>query len=936
MGDDNNLPPPPIELSLKLKEVLPEVKSLVSHLTCTICFDPFINPVLTQCKHSFCSVCIRSYLVYNQNCPTCRSQLSDGQLRGNPVADECSSLLRPLLQNIENILATNNISKPQISKDGSQATSKTISSMPQQSNSPVRIKKKIDKDFSDENAQPTQVPKPESSQRHSYKYNSPLRENVRNTSIDGESCTKDDKVAKIVDKEVILLDSPVKQTIKPNHQPTVEKGKIECMVCKVLVPSNNFNLHLDICLNKGSQPPEKPPVKRKPMPKLVYTLIKDADLRKRCKELGLNNKGDRKTLLQRHQKYCILYNSECEMKNPRSKFELLRQIERDEASEVYTLIKDADLRKRCKELGLNNKGDRKTLLQRHQKYCILYNSECEMKNPRSKFELLRQIERDEASERKEARPNPILRFDKNTDISIIEEKKKEYIHNNKSTFQQLIQQAKNQKKSSSSFSQVKSVFEGCSGNDEKKDGRDENDEKKDERNEIIDCEDDNQNVENVAAASNKRKQSSQDASVKKRKVDEKDLEHDEESTQQVESKTDNEKSGKIEPRRSIAESFAISAKKSKPVVKQACPVCSEQVSERYLNIHLDKCLRKNDPDPSPIISKSKQRSKPKVSRPTKKGRKSAKTDDIFASFTTSEESDVDDDFSFPPSPPSPYETFKRRKKIVLSDSEESDHADEYVKGEIILDKTDISDDEIDKEDIFQDEKNEEKVDEGEKGDTTHDEDTFAGSLNSSHIVMEPSLDDLLSMGLGSKSIAESDDNELTNDENDDSLRIDAESPNLIIDDESRIDAGDNDYDQYTECISQESYGQDSDKNENIADDINESIVISDEDESPTIDDTLTNFIDKAADQYFDDNKGEKEKKSDKTVLHNMPSTSKASTSRASVRSTLFQSASDLMKLNRAANQTSKQSPTNVEDKVNNSSARSSISRITRSRKNRSK
>ena len=59
------------------------------------------------------------------------------------------------------------------------------------------------------------------------------------------------------------------------------------------------------------------------------------------------------------------------------------------------------------------------------------------------------------------------------------------------------------------------------------------------------------------------------------------------------------------------------------------------------------------------------------------------------------------------------------------------------------------------------------------------------------------------------------------------------------------------------CYYQESYGQDSDKNANIADDIDESIVISDEDGSPTIDDTITNFIDKAADQYFDDNKGEK-------------------------------------------------------------------------------
>merc|ERR1712183_685309 len=158
-------------------------------------------------------------------------------------------------------------------------------------------------------------------------------------------------------------------------------------------------------------------------------------------------------------------------------------------------------------------------------------------------------------------------------------------------------------------------------------------------------------------------------------------------------------------------------------------------------------------------------------------------------------------------------------------------------------------------------------------------------------------EDLLSMGLGSKSIAESDDIGITEKSEDD----------LIIDEESHDDAQDNDYDQYTECISQERYGQDCDKNDAIGDDIDESIIISDE-ESRSVDDTLTNFIDKAADQYFDDHKGEKEKNVADVSFQALPSTSRAS---ASVKSTLFQSASDLMKQKRANNQTSKQSPTHV-------------------------
>ena len=42
---------------------------------------------------------------------------------------------------------------------------------------------------------------------------------------------------------------------------------------------------------------------------------------------------------------------------------------------------------------------------------------------------------------------------------------------------------------------------------------------------------------------------------------------------------------------SIKESLAQSVERSRQVEKQTCPVCQTSVPERYLNIHLDKCLR---------------------------------------------------------------------------------------------------------------------------------------------------------------------------------------------------------------------------------------------------------------------------------------------------------------------------------------------------------
>lgn len=58
--------------------------------------------------------------------------------------------------------------------------------------------------------------------------------------------------------------------------------------------------------------------KRKLLPKLVYSLLSDRDLRKRLKEHGLSTQGTKQQLIKRHQEFVHMYNSECDSLNPKS------------------------------------------------------------------------------------------------------------------------------------------------------------------------------------------------------------------------------------------------------------------------------------------------------------------------------------------------------------------------------------------------------------------------------------------------------------------------------------------------------------------------------------------------------------------------------------------------------------------------------------------
>jgi len=72
---------------------------------------------------------------------------------------------------------------------------------------------------------------------------------------------------------------------------------------------------------------------RKYLPKLVYHLLSDKQIRRKLKDEGLSSSGDRQALIRRHKNFILLFNANCDSLNPKPVSELVLEIERQELEE---------------------------------------------------------------------------------------------------------------------------------------------------------------------------------------------------------------------------------------------------------------------------------------------------------------------------------------------------------------------------------------------------------------------------------------------------------------------------------------------------------------------------------------------------------------------------------------------------------------------------
>ncbi|XP_072576450.1 E3 ubiquitin-protein ligase RAD18 isoform X2 [Vulpes vulpes] len=281
------------------------MKTIDDLLRCGICFDYFnIAMMIPQCSHNYCSLCIRKFLSYKTQCPTCCVTVTEPDLKNNRILDE----LVKSLNFARNHLLQFALESPPISPASS--SSKNLAA---KVNTPVAF-------------------------RHSLKQESRLMENFLIREMSGstsELLIKENEKKLILQKEVSTssktketpsiektaprsLDAHVPET--PSTSTLRQVTRVDCPVCGVNIPENHINKHLDSCLTRDEKKESlrSSVHKRKPLPKTVYNLLSDRDLKKKLKEHGLSIQGNKQQLIKRHQEFVHMYNAQCDALHPKS------------------------------------------------------------------------------------------------------------------------------------------------------------------------------------------------------------------------------------------------------------------------------------------------------------------------------------------------------------------------------------------------------------------------------------------------------------------------------------------------------------------------------------------------------------------------------------------------------------------------------------------
>lgn len=285
---------------------LSSLTAIDASLRCQVCKDYFNTPVITSCSHTFCSLCIRRCLAADGQCPACRTAEQEIRLRRNVTLQEVTDAFVSTRQSILKVARE-------------AALKEEAASTPSTYRGPKR-KRSAEEELEKLKA----GPRTRSQRRKADAQN-----------IDGSS----DLVA--VEENIDEEDS--------EYVP--EDGLVPCPICNKRMKAEDVFSHLDRCedeMVEGKRSKQRTPgrshtaptVKQQPLQppqerlaQLNYSLLNDKALRKKLAELGIPNFGSKALLIRRHTEWIALWNSNCDSPRPRSKRELLADLDTWERSQ---------------------------------------------------------------------------------------------------------------------------------------------------------------------------------------------------------------------------------------------------------------------------------------------------------------------------------------------------------------------------------------------------------------------------------------------------------------------------------------------------------------------------------------------------------------------------------------------------------------------------
>ncbi|KAI7211407.1 DNA repair protein rad18 [Hortaea werneckii] len=286
-----------------LNTPLKDFADLENALHCQICKEFYDTPMITSCSHTFCSKCIRTSLSTDGKCPACRTADQASKLRNNWALQE--------------VVATFQTARP-----AAIVVAKQEQEAQQNRSSRAKRKRTIPEDEEDGGSE------------HA-----------------GEGRQTRSKSRRVAASQPATL-APIEiQDTDPeddDFQAEPDDGLVECLLgCGKRMKPEQMDSHLDRCEDekkaattraKSHTPVANPfgsrpsPRQRNPRPEerlaeLNYSLLKEIGMRKKLEELGIPAWGNKQLMVRRHVEWVNLWNANCDSRQPRTKRELLSELD---------------------------------------------------------------------------------------------------------------------------------------------------------------------------------------------------------------------------------------------------------------------------------------------------------------------------------------------------------------------------------------------------------------------------------------------------------------------------------------------------------------------------------------------------------------------------------------------------------------------------------
>ncbi|KAK4544398.1 hypothetical protein LTR36_004289 [Oleoguttula mirabilis] len=282
-----------------LNTPLKDFAQLENALHCQICKEFYDTPMITSCAHTFCSKCIRTSLSADGKCPACRTADQASKLRNNWALQE--------------VVATFQAARPEAISVARREQAEAA-----QAKRPGKRKRAVlDSDDMEEAAHEGRT----------------TRSKSRRVAASQTSQTD----------PVEIDDTDAEDEFEP-EQP--DDGLVECLLgCGKRMMIEQVEPHLDRCEDEKKQ--ERRARTRTPVSglgssrsasaqstrpqdrisELNYSLLRDNAMRKKLEEIGIPGWGSKQLMVKRHTEWVNLWNANCDSNHPRTKRELLHDLD---------------------------------------------------------------------------------------------------------------------------------------------------------------------------------------------------------------------------------------------------------------------------------------------------------------------------------------------------------------------------------------------------------------------------------------------------------------------------------------------------------------------------------------------------------------------------------------------------------------------------------